>query len=680
MAEPVELQLFPSCYSCLAWSADGELAVAAGENVHFLTPNITSRSAGTAQSTGKPSPWLFTRVRVNMFTNKEWEMTWPQTRDHFSVGAEQSISTVAALSWSPPGLAKHRRCLLGVLTSNLVLSFYEPVGPQGKWTRVAIASNALAQYFSSQSIADPGLKLRKKRIRSFAWCPPLKDPALTEGAGASDDAILSLEQRWGRYLLAVTNDDNDFIILEIKRRQGKSASGSPYTIEALSHISIHDPVGKFPMIAGGSLFAKEMKSRARVCHISCGPWIRQSSYGDKDALSSRAIVGAIYGSKLKLIDLDARSVSGDRVEVRIADRAEFSVPGCKLEDVNFTGPLQWVFDEQSSSIVLAAGIFVGRAILTLSEEVYTGKDTQNKGVAFSQRLFSDDRGDGADSVSQKDHSRYWEPISSITVVNDKNGKPDTLHLSTVGAWAEASPCSTLQEGQILHPEWKKQVEDFRERFDIDRDLGGLAVARTWGLATYRGWIVAAFTMHPGDMVEYTTAAEERTTLVFSAAAPDISATDGPLPEMPNLTEEHFRKQREGILRFILSHAASEEKGLRNISIDLRSAKLVYAAAACSIVEHRNEELLSLARQALERLSTSCGGTDLSDEISKCSPTAFVDSAPTIASKSADVLLNGPGGRIFEKCEICGSGIEWYSVPEAQCTAGHLFVFAWLEGS
>lgn len=236
-----------------------------------------------------------------------------------------------------------------------------------------------------------------------------------------------------------------------------------------------------------------------------------------------------------------------------------------------------------------------------------------------------------------------------------------------------SPCSPLQEGQIHHPEWKKQVEDFRERFDIDRDLGGLAVARTWGLATFRGWIVAAFTMHPGDMVEYTTAAEERTTLVFSAAAPDASVTDGPLPAMPNLTEEHFRKQRERILRFILSHAvaaASEEKGLLSRSIDLRSAKIVYAAAACTIVEHRNEELLSLARQALERLSAASGGIDLSDEISKCSPlTAFVDSAPpTIAPKSADVLLNGP----FEKCEICGSGIEWYSVQEAQCTTGHLF--------
>ncbi|KAL1966168.1 hypothetical protein VTN77DRAFT_4720 [Rasamsonia byssochlamydoides] len=674
MAEPVELQLFPSCYSCLAWSADGELAVAAGEYVHILTPKITSRGAGTAQqsTTGKSSPWLFTRVRVNLFTTKEWEITWPQTRDHFSVGAEQSISTVAALAWSPPGLAKHRRCLLAVLTSNLVLSFYEPVGSQGKWTRVAMASNALREYFSLQPIADPGLKLRKKRIRAFVWCPPLKDQA----AGTSDGAIFSSpETRWGQHLLAVANDDNDFIILRIKRQRGKAAaSGSPYAIEALSHISIHQPVGNFPMISGGSLYAAAMRSRARVSHMSCGPWIRQPPPESRDVLSSsRAVIGVVYGSNLKLIDLDAITVSRDHAQqVRIADRAEFSVPDCKLEEVNFTGPLQWVFDEQSSSIALAAGIFAGRAILTLSEEVYTGKDIGNKGVAFWQRLFRDNTGDGGDGVSRNNYSRYWEPISAITAVTDKIGRPDTLHLSTVGSWAEVSPCSTLQEdgqgqGQILQPEWKKQVENFRERYDIDHDLGGLAVARTWGLAAFRGWIAAAFTMHPGDMVEYTTAAEERTTLVFSAAAPDT--TDNQLFDTPNLTEEHFRKQRERVLEFILRHSSEKEDLWSN---DLPSTKLIYAAAACSIVEHRNEELLSLARTALERLAV-VSGADLSDEISKC----FFSSSPldfnvTIAAKSAD-KLNGPGGAIFEKCDICGSGIEWYSVQEAQCTTGHLFV-------
>ena len=36
MLNPVELRLFPSCQDCLAWSADGELAVAGGEYVHIL--------------------------------------------------------------------------------------------------------------------------------------------------------------------------------------------------------------------------------------------------------------------------------------------------------------------------------------------------------------------------------------------------------------------------------------------------------------------------------------------------------------------------------------------------------------------------------------------------------------------------------------------------------------------
>jgi hypothetical protein len=36
MLDPVEFQLSPSCYDCLAWSADGELAIAAGEYVHIL--------------------------------------------------------------------------------------------------------------------------------------------------------------------------------------------------------------------------------------------------------------------------------------------------------------------------------------------------------------------------------------------------------------------------------------------------------------------------------------------------------------------------------------------------------------------------------------------------------------------------------------------------------------------
>jgi hypothetical protein len=321
-------------------------------NLDQQTPKVTSRGADTAQSPENPSSWLPTRIRVNMFTNKEWETTWPQTRDHFSIGAELSISTVASLSWSPPGLAKHRRCLLGVLTSNLVLSLYESIGPQGKWTRVAIATNALRGYFSSHPIAEEGLKLRKERIRSFAWCPQLKDPASRED-GASGDTILSPEERWGQHLLAVANDDNDVILLQIKRRRGTAGSTSSYSIQALSHISVDDPVRNFPMIAGGSVYAAVMKSKARVSHISCGPWIRQPPEGDKDGPSSlRAIVGVLCGSNLKLIYLDASIASSDhpqQVSLGVS-MVNFPVPGSNLEDVNFRGPLQWVYDVCDESL------------------------------------------------------------------------------------------------------------------------------------------------------------------------------------------------------------------------------------------------------------------------------------------------------------------------------------------
>jgi hypothetical protein len=172
-------------------------------------------------------------------------------------------------------------------------------------------------------------------------------------------------------------------------------------------------------------------------------------------------------------------------------------------------------------------------------------------------------------------------------------------------------------------------------------------------------------MHPGDMVEYTTAAEERTTIVFSAAAPHTGETNRFL-DTPDLTEDNIRKQRERILKFILRHSTSEEEDLW--SNDLRSPRIVYAAAACSIVEHRSEELLTLAQKTLGRLSI-ISGADLSSEISNCS--LSVGSTPTVAAKSVDVL-NGPGGAIFEKCDICDSGIEWYSAQEAQCTTGHIF--------
>jgi hypothetical protein len=42
MFDQVELNVYPSCYNCLAWSADGEIALAAGEYVQILVCSVTT--------------------------------------------------------------------------------------------------------------------------------------------------------------------------------------------------------------------------------------------------------------------------------------------------------------------------------------------------------------------------------------------------------------------------------------------------------------------------------------------------------------------------------------------------------------------------------------------------------------------------------------------------------------
>ena len=42
MMSSIELSLFPSCLGAVDWSPDGELAVAAGEQVHILVRVISN--------------------------------------------------------------------------------------------------------------------------------------------------------------------------------------------------------------------------------------------------------------------------------------------------------------------------------------------------------------------------------------------------------------------------------------------------------------------------------------------------------------------------------------------------------------------------------------------------------------------------------------------------------------
>lgn len=374
MGDAIDLNLFPSCYNCLSWSDDGELAVADGDSVHLqvclllffaiihppfrFSSLIIQLIADSKLPQWKPKyvhplfekeksmPWTSAKVRTNIFTNQEWKVVWPSGRDEFSIGAEQSLSTVTALSWSHQGLGLHRRCVLAVLTSNLLLSLYEADGHRRAWSRVCIINDALEDYFRTASKHKSKTTIRKVRIRAFDWCPPLRN----DSQSVDDDRA---DVRWGEQLLTITTDDNDVVLVRVKRNNPLTAYAGLYSIDVLTHITMNNIKRKYSMVPTGSLWADALESKARILHLSCGPWNRvinernsqETSDNRGPAAKFGALIALIFGSTLHLLHVRASLSSTDNTTTSVTGQLiqnEHLLSSKNLEGINFTGPLQWI--------------------------------------------------------------------------------------------------------------------------------------------------------------------------------------------------------------------------------------------------------------------------------------------------------------------------------------------------
>ena len=239
MLSNVQLNFIPTAYNCLAWSKDGELAVGAGEFIHILVPAPShSRKSGS-------EPWTTVHFRVNAFTHSEWPVLEPASFQHFSIGEEQSTSTVAALSWSPPGLAKHRRSVLAVLTSNLLLSLWSSISdPKDSktWKRVLVINRAL-------NVPEAPNLRQRRRIRAMSWAEPLGQKT----------------SKWGRFILAVANDNDELIFILISNGQGGPVPANQYNAEVLQSILLdHDE----EMASASGVFG----ARHFAEHLAWAPW------------------------------------------------------------------------------------------------------------------------------------------------------------------------------------------------------------------------------------------------------------------------------------------------------------------------------------------------------------------------------------------------------------------------
>jgi Transcription factor IIIC subunit delta N-term len=257
--DPVILNGWPSCSQCISWSNDGEIAVATGDFIQILTPKLPSKSGTQADPRVIGlRQWHSTRIRTNLFTQREWPYQEPADSHTFSIGEEQSLSMVVGLAWSPPGIGPHRRSVLAVLTSNHVLSLWESNGTIEEWSRVAVINQSLGDYFGWVDEPNQHVYRQKRRIQAFAWSPPYRIPEVGSGK--------NFASKWGMFYMAVANDEEVMIMLRISKP--KRGGHTQWKVEAIGQVELPSVPTNGYNSCPGSLFHKAMMTKFPVSSLS----------------------------------------------------------------------------------------------------------------------------------------------------------------------------------------------------------------------------------------------------------------------------------------------------------------------------------------------------------------------------------------------------------------------------
>lgn len=253
-------------------------------------------------------------------------------------------------------------------------------------------------------------------------------------------------------------------------------------------------------------------------------------------------------------------------------------------------------------------------------------------------------------------------LSHIETIKLRTHGPDS-HIS----W-ERLPQTTLH----------KQMLRYQSGHDRREDLGGLSVMKTWGLASFRGFVAACITFHPGDMAEYYMASQQRASIVFSLHGLKDSSNDlesFPWEFEPEIQDvvRHQAAIVESVFKYEQTHGTVQNE------ID---HKVIYAAVVASMLiwdEARLDRLL-ISQRALLRLAQIVQ-LDLSPELSCLdylrTDTLDIEKARTrireiIGHRSQEDLSMPAARELFDTCSFCDQAVRWESLTEAYCIAGHQF--------
>lgn len=433
----------------------------------------------------------------------------PLSWKSMSVGEEQSEAFCTALAWSPPGLGKHRRCVLAVLTANHVLSIWECLGKPdvaSDWERVCIVNHAL-QDSAVHDQAEPDRdviesRTVRQRIRSFAWSPCPRSSSTTGSSGSS----ISLGQPY----LAVSNDVGEVFVLKVN---------TPYDllspeITRWSTSVIHSFTAETSTVKKSLLLSCMPGSFQRrkffVDQLAWSPWARDAS-GTMSSVLATTIQSSLQcrlihahinandtilelGSALpRIVDENTAKTAGHMqwMGKPTPDGEMYLLYPCrkmlycivfhlrKASGIRVTKqPLDNVWDELS-----------GESKLKHSSSIANSSDSCFTGVAFT---------------------------------NDHNNRPVvhlTYNINSVSSKVLAWPLPLTDAQPMAPPPWQLCLKDAETFYSQENESDGHVMTRTYGIAMSPLGDLSAINSshHPSDGVEYIIASDQMSSLKVTSA-------------------------------------------------------------------------------------------------------------------------------------------------------------------
>ncbi|KAF2631723.1 hypothetical protein BU25DRAFT_407363 [Macroventuria anomochaeta] len=475
MADVTELRCWPSCVDALDWSQDNIIALASDERIELLFPNTVSY-----ERDNDVPQWQHVPLQVPWFSNDELPVKDPAPLSNFSIGEEISPSVPIAIAWSPPGLAKYRRCALAVLTSNLVLSIWSAEGKlqeESSWNRRLLVNNALTDYFSNRataqssyvvSSAEEQIRLRT-RIRASTWAPAL--PSTTDTMGT--------QTSYGPQYLAVANDDNQLVFLTVESPTSALGSLRSWKADVLTHMSLEPE--ETSTFTDPLFFDDLMKQQRFISHVAWSPWTMRGDY-------YQSVI--VYATNE---EVRGRLVTYNNDHITLG--AEVFYPGISLRH---SGPVSWcpkIGDDHKLKL----------ALFTMSGLVYLTISGEDASIL--------------DKTSH-DLDGRWDQVSGAVWDYEKHPSP-RLHFSSLLSTVQ-SPTAVLETSSgalksAKAPNWKEKIENSMVLFSVKNDLKGHSKTKVWGLtpSPLGDFIAACNSLHPSDSIEYGPPADRRGTVALS---------------------------------------------------------------------------------------------------------------------------------------------------------------------